>query len=335
MANSWESLISQWDERLRKAFLESIYALRDQAQIAKIAERLERGDIDGALRAVGIDPASFRPLDKTFGNAFEAGGQATTNLFPPLRDPQGYRVNIQFNVRNPGAERWLMNYSSTLVTEIVDDQRVAIRSFLTAGMERGLNPRAVALDLAGKVNPRTGRREGGIIGLASSQVEWLQGYERELQTNPAGTLKRQLRDKRFDAAVRRSINSGEPIPAETRAKMIAAYKNRALRYRAESIARTEAMAALHQAQNEAIKQALDTGLVDQAAVTYVWRTAHDSRVRDTHAVMDGQEGKVGEFFTTGSGAQLEFPGDPNGPASEVVNCRCWREPKIDFLRDID
>jgi hypothetical protein len=47
--------------------------------------------------------------------------------------------------------------------------------------------------------------------------------------------------------------------------------------------------------------------------------------------MDGQTVKLGEKFVTGHGNYLEFPGDPNGPVEDVVNCRCFREPAIDFL----
>lgn len=53
-----------------------------------------------------------------------------------------------------------------------------------------------------------------------------------------------------------------------------------------------------------------------------WNTMHDDRVRDTHADVDGQLRRMGEPFNVG-GASLMHPGDPGGPASEVVNCRCW------------
>jgi hypothetical protein len=43
---------------------------------------------------------------------------------------------------------------------------------------------------------------------------------------------------------------------------------------------------------------------------------------------------MGVPFTTGAGVHLLYPGDPAGPAAEVINCRCFREPKINFLKGI-
>lgn len=328
-----EQLISHWDKRLQDAFMASVYLLRDRAHIDQIVRMLERGDVDGALRAVGLDSTSFRPFDKTLADAYESGGAVTARGVPPSIKYDGLRVIFQFNVRNPVAEGWLTNYSATLVKDILDDQRIAIRSFLTAGMERGLNPKAVALDLVGRIGA-SGSREGGIIGLTASQEEWVQSFDDALTNSPADALEKALRDKRFDAAIRRSIESGEPIPDVLKAKMVAAYKTRALRYRAEAIGRTEAMASLHAAQEQSIDQAVQSGSVQAADVGFVWRTAHDGRVRDSHAAMDGQTVKKGELFTTGTGARLRYPGDPLGPAEEVINCRCFREPNIDFLAGI-
>ena len=81
-ANRIDQLIDSWSPRLRKAFLDSIYQIRNAAQIEQIARLLEAGDVDGALRAVGIDPVKFRPLDKAIADAFEAGGTYAAKAVP-------------------------------------------------------------------------------------------------------------------------------------------------------------------------------------------------------------------------------------------------------------
>ncbi len=296
---------------------------------------LEAGDVNGAIRAVGIDPVSFRPFDRSIAAAFEAGGEVTAAAVPVTRAADGFRSVFQFAVRNPEAEAWLKNYSGGLISEIVSDQLTAVRNFLTAGLEVGANPRTTALDLVGRISKATGQREGGVIGLTSSQEAWVRNYAAELASdNPAQALTRALRDKRFDRAVMKAAKDGHPIPKGLLDKMVAAYKNRALRYRAETIARKETITALHSAQEQAMRQAIGKGAVNGAAVQYIWRTAHDKRVRDSHRSMDGQVRPLGQAFLTGGGAQLMFPGDPNGSAAETVNCRCHREPRIDFLRGI-
>lgn len=52
-----------------------------------------------------------------------------------------------------------------------------------------------------------------------------------------------------------------------------------------------------------------------------WDTERDTRVRSTHKEADGQVVELSAPFLVG-GFYLLFPGDPMGPADEVVNCRC-------------
>jgi hypothetical protein len=332
--NRFDQLIDQFEPVLRKAFLDAVYAMRGRADIAQITAMLERRDVEGALRAVGLDPASFRLFDKGITNAFEAGALATETIIPVIRGADGFRTVFQFNIRNPAAENWLRTYSSTLVREILDDQRTMIRDYLRAGLSQGANPRTTALDLVGRINKATGKREGGVIGLTSSQEQWLRNYEAELSSeNPLPALNRKLRDARFDSSVRKAAESGKPIPAALKAKMLTAYRNRALRNRAETIARSETITSLHTAQDQAIEQAIASGTIDREAVTFKWRSAKDKRVREAHRHLDGQTAKYGEAFQSDLGP-IRYPGDPQAVAANRINCRCWREPDIDFLRGI-
>ncbi|MEU6932873.1 phage minor head protein [Streptomyces sp. NPDC046374] len=47
----------------------------------------------------------------------------------------------------------------------------------------------------------------------------------------------------------------------------------------------------------------------------------DDRVREAHRLADGQEVALDEPFQVG-GEALRYPGDPNGAAGNVINCRC-------------
>lgn len=55
-----------------------------------------------------------------------------------------------------------------------------------------------------------------------------------------------------------------------------------------------------------------------ADIVKQWDSTLDSRTRHTHQKLDGELVKVDEKFSNG----LLYPGDSNGVASEVVNCRC-------------
>ena len=332
--NRFDQLIESWTPRLQKAFLNAVYTIRDAAQIALIAKLLERGDVDGALKAVGLDPLLFRDLDRGLSDAFEAGGRFTADQLPPAMEASGHKLSILFNARNPRAEAWLRQHSSTLVTQIVADQRQAVRQHLEAGLAAGSNPKIVALALVGRLNASTGKREGGVSGLTASQEEWVRRYAAEVASGSSAALERTLRDKRFDRAVAKAIKDGTPIAADLQAKMVTAYKNRALKYRADTISRTEALTSLHQAQDEAVQQGIDSGRVKAGTITDVWHSAADSRVRETHRELNGRRVKHGQGFVSSSGARLRFPGDPQASAAETIQCRCWLQVKVDHLAGV-
>jgi hypothetical protein len=330
-----DRLIDNWEPTVRRAFLDSFKNVKDQSQIIQITKAIYENNIPAALDAVGLDPVNFRPLDRALASAYEAGGNATASGFPLLGQPGELRLRFQFDVRNPAAEQWINNYSSTLITDILDDQRNMIRNVLAEGLARGDNPRDTALGLIGELGP-DGSRRGGLIGLTDSQSKWVQNYADELASDtPSDALARTLRDPRFDPIVLNAEEAGQKLSADQIDTMVKAYKNRALQYRAEAIARSETITALHEAQNQAMNQAVNSGAIDPAAVSYIWRATKDGRTRDSHRVMDGQKVAMGEMFITGDGNMLEYPGDPNGPPEEVINCRCWREPDIDFLYGVE
>lgn len=54
-----------------------------------------------------------------------------------------------------------------------------------------------------------------------------------------------------------------------------------------------------------------------------WVSRHDDRVRPSHRDLDGSRVPFGGRFVVGDGtAYLRYPGDPEGPPSETMGCRC-------------
>lgn len=92
------------------------------------------------------------------------------------------------------------------------------------------------------------------------------------------------------------------------------------RGRAAVVARTEVQGAVQAgAYFGALRAAQERG---DFAPRKVWTaTVGDDRTRPTHRAADGQRTLISEPFRVG-GAQLLFPGDPRGPAQEVIQCRC-------------
>jgi len=84
--------------------------------------------------------------------------------------------------------------------------------------------------------------------------------------------------------------------------------------RAARIARTETHGAANFGANEAARE---TGL----RLRREWISSDDERTRESHALANGQIVGQDEPFTVGY-VSLMYPGDPSGPASETINCRC-------------
>lgn len=91
------------------------------------------------------------------------------------------------------------------------------------------------------------------------------------------------------------------------------YLDQIIPNRSATIAQTETHSAGSYAAIEAAKQ---SGM----ALNKVWMTT-SAKPRPTHAAADGQEVGMDEPFIVG-GVEMQQPGDPNGPAEEVINCYC-------------
>lgn len=90
--------------------------------------------------------------------------------------------------------------------------------------------------------------------------------------------------------------------------------------RREMIARTETIRALN---------AVSYRLYDSwGTKKKEWLATGDKRTRPDHRAVDGQVVAIDKPFKVG-GYEMMYPGDPAGPASQVVNCRCTVLPVID------
>lgn len=86
--------------------------------------------------------------------------------------------------------------------------------------------------------------------------------------------------------------------------------------RARAIARTEVISASNAGSLAQMRL-----LGENAPTKKTWLATNDSRTRPTHRAADGETVALGEEFLIG-GSRMDFPGDPSGPADEVINCRC-------------
>ncbi|KSV64640.1 hypothetical protein N183_34730 [Sinorhizobium sp. Sb3] len=71
---TFDDLLATYEPRLATAFSEAIDQIKSSIVLARVIERLERGDINGAVEAMQIEPEAFSALEIALQEAFNAGG---------------------------------------------------------------------------------------------------------------------------------------------------------------------------------------------------------------------------------------------------------------------
>jgi hypothetical protein len=336
-------LLRRFEPEIARAFAESVQDLRAGVNMAALERAIGSGNVDAVIRALRLDAAALSPITSAIQSSYQASGAVTASSISNITNPRtNSKLFVRFDLRNPRAERWVRDHSAKLVTDIITDQRSAIRLAVEAAVRDGNNPRSAALDIIGRINKATGRREGGIIGLTSNQTQWADNAFEELSSTSKTALNKYLgrkaRDRRFDAAVRKAIDTGEPVPRATVQRAIARYKDNLLQLRGEAVARTEALNSMRAARKEAFEQAADSGEISKTAIKRRWNsTGDDGRTRDDHLAMDNHP-PVGldEPYTFPDGSRAMFPGDDSlgAPGEQVIQCRCTEDYEIDFFEGV-
>jgi hypothetical protein len=329
-----DALAESLEPGLRRTFLGAVDEIRSNAELGLIVERLEAGDIEGALAALHIDRAAFGEFEDELRNVYVEGGRVAVQQFPRLPDPGGNRLVLRFDARNPRAERIIADHSADLITRTTADMRGAARQHLVSGQVAGRNPRATALDLIGRVDRVTGRRVNGILGLTAQQEGYVASARQELLSGDPEALRNYLtrarRDRRFDRQVAAALRDGRPLDQATVSRITGRYSDRLLQLRGETVARTETLAGLNMGSHEAAEQMIEQAGVARQNVRKIWIATRDSRTRDSHASINRDSVGMDERFANG----LLYPHQPGAPASEVINCRCRLDYRVDFLANL-
>lgn len=271
--------------------------------MVKAGNRLYEFLVDAYHKAMIIERANARPYLARMGLIAKAAA-------PPSNLVVSYGG---FGLSNPVSVQAHAKNRLELVRQMTDTQRDALRRLLETGSVKGMNPRQTAIRM----------RES--LGLTSHQERIVANYRAELESPRPKFNPRKLRDRRFDRSVLRAIETGHPMEPEKIDQMVGRYRERWVKHRAETIARTESLRAVRGGQQGMWESLVQTGQIQPDAVRRFWVYTHDHRTRDWHRSTPGlnKEGRaINEPFRTGLGNMLMFPGDPAAPGKETINCRC-------------
>lgn len=287
----FDELTEKWSDELQKAFLSAVEDIKSDRDVRLIERAIERGDIQEALDIAGVDETYYSEFDLIIRQAFLAGGTAALGLFANafVRNPQT-QLLIRFNPVTRDAQQHIERHELALFTNLKDRQREAISDVVTSGLEDRRSAAQIALDISGRVNRRTGKREGGVIGLTRSQV------------------KRLIKLRRSGAS-------------QFKIKTLA---NQMLRQRAKIIADFSSRAQMNAAKFEAARQAVAASGIPATDTEKSWFSRDDGKVRDSHVLLHATTVSLNKPFVASTGAFMMHPHDTSLGAKghDVIGCRC-------------
>ncbi|MCA2013516.1 phage head morphogenesis protein [Cereibacter sphaeroides] len=323
-----QALLQDLEPKVRDAFLVAILNARRAVDLSALEDALRTGNVRRAAELLTMNQSLLFPLDAALVGGLNAGGMMVAEAAGRAG------VILGFDGRHPRAEQWARSHVGGLIREIIEDQREMARGTVEAMLAEGRAPRSAALDMTGRMNRLTGRREGGYIGLTDAQAGYARNARAELENLSRAYFDRALRDRRFDRLVDRAIREGRPLSVADIDRITGRYRDRLLAHRGETIAQTESINALRAGRREGYQQAIDSGRISDSRVTRRWSATMDGRTRRDHQEMNDKTVQgMNATWTLPDGSQMRFPGDTSlgASAKQVVRCRCYEEFNVDWL----
>ena len=140
-------------------------------------------------------------------------------------------------------------------------------------------------------------------------------------------LDKRWNKKLFQSHITQGILQGESI--DNLAKRVALGATKQDKNAAIRNARTSTTCAQNAGRTQSYQRAVNMGI----ELYQVWLAALDSRTRSSHRHMDGEKVKVIKGKQVKFSNGLRYPGDPDGRAEEVWNCRCTLVTSFDENED--
>lgn len=347
-----DELVRMLEPAIAAAVLAALTLVRDRLVLAKLIELLEHGRIDELMAALSTEAlvTEYGPVRDAVadGIATAAGGMAGT--VPPTQAvaPGAFApamLRVQFDRLNPFLMQFVRGYSYDLIREINDTTREGVRQIIADGAKAGDNPRKLAKTIKQQVGMTARqaqavsnfRKELERIHLKTDQKGGAYNLGGKISRAPGGDQTyavdehgkpldqinaRRLRDFRYDQTLASAIKTGTPLTKAQIDQMVDAYTRKMLKYRAETIATTEAIRAAHAGNLEIWRQAIDQGIVKSELIRRRWVVAKDERtclicrpIPNLNKGMEGYGIGWGEKFKLADGAAVSTPG-------AHPRCRC-------------
>lgn len=285
-----QELLEGMESSITKAILEAIGDIKSEVKLREVISAFDRGGAEEIIKVLQLGEDFLEPIHQAIRTAIISSGTGAIQV-AMTQSPRANRLVIRFSGSSPEVEKLIKAGFTRAAQAISEASRDAIRGIVSDGVMRGRSPSSISLDIIGRLEAGGKNRIGGVIGLNSNLVSYLNSARDELESGDPSLMRnyltRVLRDKRYDSIVRSSIEKGKTIKKATVESILSEYADGLLQFRARTIARTEAISAMNGGRHAAYSQMVEKGLVDESDIKRRWRSGgDDGKTRDTHLSMD-------------------------------------------------
>ncbi|UYL04957.1 hypothetical protein LGIDLPPJ_00070 [Klebsiella phage KP13-27] len=303
MKDPYPDIAERYDTRIREALNIVWENVRRSESLANLEYIIETQGISGLLPILDTLPdelsAQLRPVIE---NAIAESGRVVVQVLPKA----AVTAPVVFSLVNPRVGAYINNYVGQMIREVSDETVKAVQSAVNQGVITGRNPRQIARDFRSS------------IGLTSRQEQTVQRLRAALEKGEAGYVNSLTT---VTDSAKNAVSAGKLSESQID-KIVEQTRLRYVKQRTETIARTESLRATSVGQDLAIREGQITGAISNELLKR-WLYRHDTRTRDAHISAGETNGWIpmNRPFSTPLGP-LMFPRDPNGSASNTINCRC-------------
>jgi hypothetical protein len=345
-ARLFAQLIAELTPEVHRGFMASVTDLQANVDWRLLLLELGRMNIEGAISALHIDPAAWAEYSAAVTEAYAKAGASTA---AQIRQTGIAGSGVRFNIANPRAADWISQNVASRVVGFTQEATAVARGVIEAGYTRGMNPRGIAIDLAGRANGPGGVRTGGVLGLDMARADRLQKVTngmrsaegvRELVTRHLdGSLSVNYQvNVATERRIIRAYLAGTAVPEDERVISERQYSNALLKHRADTVAETETGNAVMSARDEEWRQLAESQGLDASAVIKTWqhRRGPTRDARPLHIMMSGKSVRgLDTPFIFPDGTRMRYAHDPAGGAKHNIRCGCDTSYRLDHSAGLE
>ncbi len=325
----FNKLARQLEPDAQQAFIDSFQAKVNGVSLDELRTAIQDRGAISAVEMLRTTPEDIDLFGAEMAAAFVAGGAIAFGTIPVRQNtPDGTRVNRTFAPRS-GDMTAISIQLTRVAGELSSSVLPVVQDVLNEGVILGKTIDERMEELVGRLNPTTGNREGGVIGMNERDARLLQSIDNGFRTGNTARIDSYFdlksRDVGLDTRIRNALADSGRVSDGLRREIRKRTAVRLLAKRGLTFARAEIYNGIQAGRIAAYDRIVEMGIVEEDSQVKVWEAFIDNNTRPSHVALDGTEVPLDGVFTFTGGDRMSQPRDGSLGASvaNIVNCRCY------------